>query len=234
MRDYKDPELTVQIDPVRNQQTEYDSSYGSYASPAQNQYTVLDRSTATWTEENAPAPRLQQSLYTPEAHRLLPALLEAGDGPITVQELLEAVLQIRRSRKSRPENETVFEPTSRCEQRPRREQACFRLLDGGSSLLPAVIPVELPRGGSFTIGRFDVSVGHRQSDFEFDKRTKAVSRRHAMLERQMDGSYLLSDCGSRAGTFVDGERLYPNVPHGLRRGMRVSFGTAGADYIWEE
>lgn len=104
----------------------------------------------------------------------------------------------------------------------------------GDTSLPHQIPVLLELGQIFTIGRFDVSVGHPQSSFEFDKRTKAVSRRHAAIERQQDGSYVIVDLSSSAGTFVDGQRLTPNVPALLARGKRISFGTGGADYVWEE
>lgn len=109
-----------------------------------------------------------------------------------------------------------------------------RLRLAGDAALPGIIPVKLAPGGTFTIGRFDVSVGHQQSDFEFDKGTKAVSRRHAEIARMTDGSYRLSDIGSSAGTFLNGERLIKDVPRPLNRGDRVSFGTAGANYIWEE
>lgn len=109
---------------------------------------------------------------------------------------------------------------------------CLRLV--GDVTLPREIPVELEPGQAFTIGRFDASVGHRQSSFEFDKRTKAVSRHHAAIERTADGGYTLVDLMSKAGTFLNGQRLTPNVPHVLTSGCRVSFGTGGADYIWEE
>ena len=45
---------------------------------------------------------------------------------------------------------------------------------------------------------------------------------------------MLVDLASSAGTFVDGERLIPNVPRPLASGNRISFGTGGADYIWNE
>lgn len=109
---------------------------------------------------------------------------------------------------------------------------CLRLV--GDPSLPREIPVNLAPGAAFTIGRFDVSVGHKQSDFEFDKRTKAVSRHHAVIERQSDGSYTVMDLSSAAGTFVDGIRALPNVPQRLERGSRIAFGTGGADYVWEE
>lgn len=187
---------------------------------------------------------------TPEAAALLPALLQTG-GPITVGELLELMLR-RREQERRPETDLPRQrepqsglrnpipqawaaPPASSEPIPGvGATACLRLAEGANELLPRVIPVELPCGGTLTIGRFDVSVGHKQSGFEFDKKTKAVSRRHAMIERQRDGGYLLSDRGSRAGTFVNGQRLQPNVPCRLQRGDRVSFGNGGADYLWEE
>lgn len=107
----------------------------------------------------------------------------------------------------------------------------FRLV--GDQTLPRKILVDLQPGGVFTIGRYDVTLGRRQSDFEFEAKTKAVSRHHAAVERTENG-YLVTDLDSAAGTFVNGERLTPNVPRTLMQGCRVSFGTAGADYIWEE
>lgn len=99
--------------------------------------------------------------------------------------------------------------------------------------MPRSIPVSLELGGIFTIGRFDVALGRRQSSFEFPAKTKAVSRHHAAVERTAEG-YTLVDLGSSAGTYLQGERLTPNVPRFLERGCRVAFGTAGADYVWEE
>ena len=55
-----------------------------------------------------------------------------------------------------------------------------------------------------------------------------------VVERNPDGGYVIVDLVSSAGTFVDGQRLTPNVPYALSTGCRVSFGTGGADYIWEE
>lgn len=107
----------------------------------------------------------------------------------------------------------------------------FRLV--GRAGLPQFIPVGIQAGECFTIGRFDVSVGRKQNDFEFDKSTHAVSRRHAVVERSPDG-YSIQDLVSKAGTYLDGTKLTPNVPYPLARGRRVSFGTGGADYIWEE
>lgn len=107
----------------------------------------------------------------------------------------------------------------------------FRYVGNGSH--PRVIEVIIEENGIFTVGRFDVSLGFKQSDFEFEKKTKAVSRRHAVVERDMDG-YKLIDLNSQAGTFINGQKLRPNIAAKLERGCRVSFGYSGADYVWEE
>jgi len=113
------------------------------------------------------------------------------------------------------------------------------VLSGGTGLryigrahLPQSIQIPIAEGEMFTIGRFDVSVGKQQSSFEFDKKTKAVSRRHAVIERDISG-YRIVDLSSSAGTFVNDKKLPPNMPHGLESGYRVSFGNYGADYVWE-
>ena len=98
---------------------------------------------------------------------------------------------------------------------------------------PDTILVDIAVGGLFTIGRFDVSVGKKQSDFEFEQKTKAVSRRHAAIERS-SGGYSIVDMDSSAGTFLNGQKLPPNAPFKLENGCRVSFGHSGADYIWDE
>ena len=102
----------------------------------------------------------------------------------------------------------------------------------GNDEHPRVIEVAVDASGIFTIGRFDVSIGTKQSSFEFHEKTKAVSRRHAVIERKMDG-YFIVDFGSSAGTFLNGQRMPPNAPFKLERGCRVSFGYSGADYVWE-
>ena len=97
---------------------------------------------------------------------------------------------------------------------------------------PAIIEVPMQPGEVFVIGRFDVSVGVKQASFEFEGRTKAVSRRHAAIERSAAG-YSIVDLDSSAGTFLNGQKLPPNAAFPLEYGCRVSFGNAGADYIWE-
>ena len=109
---------------------------------------------------------------------------------------------------------------------------CTGLRYVGYASLPPSIQIKLSEGEIFTIGRFDTTVGKQQSSFEFDKKTKAVSRRHAVIERDIEG-YKIIDLASSAGTFVNDKKLPPNTPYGLETGCRVSFGNSGADYVWE-
>jgi len=107
----------------------------------------------------------------------------------------------------------------------------FRYIGNGAH--PGIITVPIAAGGIFTIGRFDPSAGAGQSSFEFSTDTKAVSRRHAVVERNAEG-FVLIDLNSSAGTFINGQQIQPNTPYKLERGCRVSFGYSGADYSWEE
>jgi len=98
--------------------------------------------------------------------------------------------------------------------------------------LPEIIIIPFQKQ-PFIIGRFDISVGKKQSDFEFEKKTKAVSRRHAAIEHTARG-VVLTDLNSRAGTFVNGHKINPGEAYLLKDEDHISFGNAGADYIFEE
>jgi len=107
--------------------------------------------------------------------------------------------------------------------------ARFRLLRNNN--LPNIIPL-IFKEQSFTIGRFDINIGRKQCDFEFDRATKAVSRRHAVIEQLAPG-FAITDLNSTAGTFVNGEIIPAGNQCLIKDGDRVSFGTAGADYVFE-
>lgn len=100
-----------------------------------------------------------------------------------------------------------------------------------NSALPQTIEVPISDGNVFTIGRFDPCVGKKQSSFEFDKRTKGVSRRHAVVERK-GSSYFIIDLSSCYGTFVNNKKIITNTPYELKVGALVSFGNLGVDYMW--
>ena len=103
----------------------------------------------------------------------------------------------------------------------------------GNGEYPPSIIINTQNNNVFSIGRFDASIGQKKSDFEFDKKTKAVSRRHAVIEKDAEG-YKITDMNSTYGTYINGQKLPPSTPFKLEPEMRVSFGSGGADYIWEE
>ena len=111
------------------------------------------------------------------------------------------------------------------------EQADAKLRLVGLYGLPPEIPLTF-QGKPFVIGRFDVSVGYKQSDFEFEKTTIAVSRRHASIERTVRG-YAIVDLNSRVGTFVNGKKITPGEMCYIQHGDCISFGNAGAEYVFE-
>lgn len=114
----------------------------------------------------------------------------------------------------------------------RLPSARLRCVSVNRSKLPLHIDVEIGLGGEYTIGRFDAVVGFKQSDFEFEKNTKAVSRHHAVIKRFDDG-YSITDTGSTSGTYINEVKIAPNNPNIISNGDLIYFGNAGADYIWE-
>jgi len=112
------------------------------------------------------------------------------------------------------------------------EAGAPRLCYAGAGGHPKLIEISAAEGEIFIIGRYDVSAGAKRRGFDFDRNTRAVSRRHAAVERG-EGGYSIADLDSSAGTFVNGEKLPANTPFALTDGCRVSFGYSGADYIWE-
>lgn len=111
------------------------------------------------------------------------------------------------------------------------QRSCLRYA-GNNSRFPAQIPVDL-QGGEFTIGRVDINLGPGRSSFEFPADTDEVSRHHAAITQDGEG-YIIRDNSSLAGTYVNGMKLEPQVLYRLENGASVSFGRAGADYVWEE
>lgn len=103
----------------------------------------------------------------------------------------------------------------------------------GTGEWPQSIYVDIGEKESFSIGRFDIVLGQAVSDYEFPANSQAVSRRHAALFRDEEG-YIIQDQNSKAGTFVNGVKLEAGVFYRLKNGCQISFGTAGADYLWEE
>lgn len=113
------------------------------------------------------------------------------------------------------------------------ELSSARLIYKGVKNHPDQIEVDIENGETFMIGRVDTRDTYSKKDFEFPIETKAVSRKHAVIIKK-DEFYYIDDLNSKAGTYVDGKRVMPNHPFRLYSGCQISFGTLGADYIWEE
>lgn len=116
---------------------------------------------------------------------------------------------------------------------PNRPQARFCGLCGASlsGLLPASLRVivsgvvvrELDVCTTpFLIGRSDPSQSHPDLDLSpYD--AKYISRHHAEIA-QTGGEYVLTDCGSANGTFVNGQQLAAQTPWTLRNGDHIRIG----------
>src|SRR5512133_2397222 len=76
-------------------------------------------------------------------------------------------------------------------------------------------------GRSFRIDKDEIVLG-RAPESDLVVADQAASRRHARISRTASGEYVLSDLGSRNGTFVNGV-LVRSVP--LREGDKIQIGT---------
>ncbi len=85
----------------------------------------------------------------------------------------------------------------------------------------------LSSSGETTVGRIDPVTGiHPDIDLTPVDGKRSVSRRHARIRREQDGSFVVvEDVGTMNGTYVNGERLQAGRPAPLRPGDRVRFGT---------
>jgi len=165
---------------------------------------------------------------------------------VPVPDAVESVIPVRsENRNEEPPDETVmldiseYEPAGPGENYDAWQtddiipaRTFLRRASADNSNLPSEISVEIGKGEQFSIGRFDAIAGKKQSDFEFDKNTRAVSRRHAVIVRSYDGCYI-TDIGSTAGTYVNHRKIAPEASCLLSDGDSIAFGNTGIDYIWE-
>jgi hypothetical protein len=85
--------------------------------------------------------------------------------------------------------------------------------------------VPLPPGGEAVLGRLDATRGvFPDVDLTPDGGLEGgVSRRHARVHQQKS-QFFIEDLGSANGTFLNGQRLTPYLPHPLRDGDEVQLG----------
>lgn len=85
----------------------------------------------------------------------------------------------------------------------------------------------LAKDGETSVGRIDPVTGiHPDVDLTPVDGKRSISRRHARIRRQEDGSFIvIEDVGTMNGTFVKGVRLSAGKPHPVEAGDAVIFGT---------
>jgi len=85
--------------------------------------------------------------------------------------------------------------------------------------------VEFPLTKEISLGRLDAaSATFPDIDLTTDGGLeKGVSRRHARITRH-GGEVFIEDLGSVNGTFLNGKRLTPYLPHSLRSGDEIQLG----------
>jgi pSer/pThr/pTyr-binding forkhead associated (FHA) protein len=92
-------------------------------------------------------------------------------------------------------------------------------------ILPSGRQIQLPSKAEVDIGRLDVAHDILPDvDLTTDGgREGGVSRRHCKIH-QRHSNYLVEDVGSANGTFLNGSRLTPYLPHVLKDGDRLQVG----------
>jgi pSer/pThr/pTyr-binding forkhead associated (FHA) protein len=86
--------------------------------------------------------------------------------------------------------------------------------------------VQLPAAPEIYLGRLDAIHGlFPDLDLTVDGGPEGgVSRRHARI-LQEGNRFLIEDVGSANGTFLNGQRLTPYLPHPLQKGDKLQLGT---------
>ncbi len=85
--------------------------------------------------------------------------------------------------------------------------------------------IQLPAIAEVQVGRLDAAHGiFPHLDLTSDGGLEGgVSRYHCRIHQQ-ESNYLVEDMGSANGTFVNGRRLTPYLPHALKDGDKVQVG----------
>lgn len=60
---------------------------------------------------------------------------------------------------------------------------------------------------------------------------ESVSRLHAFIEQDAEGNYFVRDAQSKNGTYLNGERIPPNVPMELGEEAHIIFGEVEAEFL---
>jgi len=95
--------------------------------------------------------------------------------------------------------------------------------------------VQLPSSAEVQVGRLDAAHGiFPDLDLTSDGGLEGgVSRRHCKIH-QRGSAYLVEDVGSANGTFLNGQRLTPYLPHVLKDGDELQVGRIKLEVVLQE
>ena len=132
-------------------------------------------------------------------------------GPLRTEPLPEEELPV--SRANPWASEPVEEPSE-----PSPVPLCIKILSAGRE-------IQLPPTAEVHIGRLDAAHGiFPDLDLSPDGGLEGGVSRHHCKIHQRGSAYLVEDVGSANGTFLDGQRLTPYLPHVLKDGDELQLG----------
>jgi pSer/pThr/pTyr-binding forkhead associated (FHA) protein len=95
--------------------------------------------------------------------------------------------------------------------------------------------IQLPSTAEVHIGRLDAAHGiFPDLDLSPDGGLEGGVSRHHCKVHQRGSAYLVEDVGSANGTFLDGQRLTPYLPHVLKDGDELQLGRIKLKVIIQE
>jgi pSer/pThr/pTyr-binding forkhead associated (FHA) protein len=95
--------------------------------------------------------------------------------------------------------------------------------------------IQLPATAEVHIGRLDAAHGiFPDLDLSPDGGLEGGVSRHHCKVHQRGSAYLVEDVGSANGTFLDGQRLTPYLPHVLKDGDELQLGRIKLKVVIQE
>ena len=142
-------------------------------------------------------------------------------GPLRTEPLPEEELPV--SRANPWASEPVEEPSE-----PSPVPLCIKVAATGRE-------IQLPATAEVHIGRLDAAHGiFPDLDLSPDGGLEGGVSRHHCKIHQRGSTYLVEDVGSANGTFLDGQRLTPYLPHVLKDGDELQLGRIKLQVIIRE
>jgi diguanylate cyclase (GGDEF)-like protein len=107
---------------------------------------------------------------------------------------------------------------------PKPSSSAVAVVNGSRPMFLIVVSGGIP-GEMIRLGKSGARIG-RSSESSVQFHEASVSRRHASIIADAKGIVSLTDLSSTNGTFLNGVRIPPQVPHKIRDGDRIQFGSS--------